>query len=562
MRQSRTLTTCGVLLAGLIVGACSLLYDLSADQCKTSGDCAAKGEAFADTECVKGMCVPVNSVQTECTVNADCSLEIEGQWSICKSGTCLSLADGSNGECRLVLGTGEDDSRYLHRASPAPIVIGGFANATVNPYGNQAVPNYELALLEHNRVAARKVVMVVCNSLTDDLGPSIDHLVGTLDVPAIVAAVLDNHLEMMLDDLTTRGKKVFIMNALEADRSIEDARLDSDELVWHILGAPTGLAPIYQPLLDRIAQASAGARAGSPFADEALRVAIVEASPDLTELSGAVRSSVAIGGKSLTSLINDGEAQLQRISATNGAPAAEQADIVERILDFGPHVVISMATREFVPLMEALEASWPEFAPEDLPRPYYILSQFQYNDERIPELTGNPLYGLSARVVGVNHAPANEDAKTLYDIYYSNLRAEFGTEAGQVDLAGTENFYDATWYTLYAIAATENPTGPRIADGMKRLLDGYNQLSIIQAGPTSNGISDVLSALSSSDGQIRLNGTMGPPDFDSFGVKETVPSVYCIGTSDEGDIGFLENAYSYDQASNSLVEHIPCRADL
>jgi hypothetical protein len=539
--------------------ACSLLYDLSPDQCKTKGDCLAKGSDFEGTECVEGMCVPQGVAATECEVNEDCSLEVEGQWSICKSGECVSLADGSNGECRVVIGTGEDDSRYLQWASPAPIVIGGYANtASGNPFGNFSVPNYELALLEYNRVAPQKVVMVVCNGLAEDLGPSLDHLVGRLEVPAIVAGVYSANLEQMLSELDRIGQSVFLMNPLEADRSIEDSGLDERELVWHIVGTSAGLSPIYQPLLDALAAASVSEREGTEFADEELRISIVEARPELTALSGAVRNGTTVDGETLTSRINTGAAQLLLVTATGGTPAPEQADVVKELMDFAPHVVISMATNEFTPLMQELEAQWATGTPEGFPRPYYIASPYQYNDPSLIEMADNPLYAVQRRIIGVNHAPAGDAAKALYDAYLTNLEAEYATAAGGLDLAGTENFYDATWYTLYALAATSNPTGPRVVEGMKRLIDGITEYSIFDPERTGNGVTDVLSALSVPSAHIRLNGTMGPPDFDSFGVKKTVPSAYCIGENEDGETIFMENAYGYDEESKALIENIAC----
>ncbi len=550
-------------LVALSTSACSVLYDLSPDQCKTTGDCLAKGSDFKGTECVGGMCVPEGITATECELNEDCSLNVEGKWSICKAGECVSLADSSNGECRIVIGAGEGDSRYLHWASPPPIVIGGYASMTSsNPYGNSAVPNYELALLEYNRVATQKVVMVVCNGREEKLGPSIDHLVGRLEVPAIVAGVYNGELEQLQSELDRIGQSVFLMNPLEADRSIEGSGKDDRDLVWHIVGTSTELAPIYQPVLDAVAAVSARAREGTEFANEELRVSIVETSAGITALSGAVRNGTTIDGETLTSLINAGSAQLLLVTSTSGTAAPEQAGVIESLLEFAPHVVISVATQEFVPLIKNIEEAWANGTPEGSPRPYYIGSPYQYNDPAVTDMAASPLYPIRERFIGVNHAPAGADAKALYDTYLSNLRAEFSTAASGIDLAGTENFYDATWYTLYALAATNNPTGLRVAEGMKRLIDGMTEYSIIDPERTGNGITDVLSALSVPSAHIRLNGTMGPPDFDSFGVKETVPSVYCLGETGDGDIVFRENAYGYDKESETLIENTGCSLGL
>ncbi len=48
---------CIVFLAAAMGSACSLLFDVSADQCTTDGDCAKRGAQFAAARCVQSACV-------------------------------------------------------------------------------------------------------------------------------------------------------------------------------------------------------------------------------------------------------------------------------------------------------------------------------------------------------------------------------------------------------------------------------------------------------------------------------------------------------------------------
>src|SRR5437868_2475238 len=58
----------GLLLAAGGVSGCSVLYDLSTEQCKSTADCVALGGAFATLECRDDLC----QEPLGCQSNAEC----------------------------------------------------------------------------------------------------------------------------------------------------------------------------------------------------------------------------------------------------------------------------------------------------------------------------------------------------------------------------------------------------------------------------------------------------------------------------------------------------------
>lgn len=65
------------------IGACSLVLDTSADQCKSDGDCAARGGAFAGMKCVDRVCVAPSvdaGPDADAASDADAAVDA-GPWS-------------------------------------------------------------------------------------------------------------------------------------------------------------------------------------------------------------------------------------------------------------------------------------------------------------------------------------------------------------------------------------------------------------------------------------------------------------------------------------------------
>jgi hypothetical protein len=82
------------------------------------------------------------------------------------------------------------------------------------------------------------------------------------------------------------------------------------------------------------------------------------------------------------------------------------------------------------------------------------------------------------------------------------------------------------------------------------------------------GTADISKALNALQlGNIRLDGTLGPPNFDDNGGRKTPGSVWCVDSANQ----FRTDVLTYDEATGELelgqdeegktLEDLPCIAD-
>jgi hypothetical protein len=116
------------------------------------------------------------------------------------------------------------------------------------------------------------------------------------------------------------------------------------------------------------------------------------------------------------------------------------------------------------------------------------------------------------------------------------------------------NYYDAFYFLTYSMYASNRDAlfdgsleWRDLAKGMRRLT-AAGKLPL-DVGPT--GISDVFSALSVEGASIQLDGTMGPPDFDSkTGMRRESGSVYCF---DSTYLSLQPDVLRYDRSTGKLI---------
>ncbi|HTV23779.1 MAG TPA: hypothetical protein VMG12_34045, partial [Polyangiaceae bacterium] len=241
---------------------------------------------------------------------------------------------------------------------------------------------------------------------------------------------------------------------------------------------------------------------------------------------------MSFNGMSVTQNLNAGNYLTVNITSSATDPVTDQ---VAAILALQPNVIVSAAGTQFVSRMIPLiESGWPVSDPPvetDPPKPFYILGPDSYNDpDLITVLRANT--SVRRRLVGVNSASAADT--TVYDAYVRNYQAQFRDDTNPDNLH-LENYYDAAYYLLYAAAgAAQNLTsGLSLRDGMNRLLSGpqYN------VGTAKMG--EAMGLLQAPTSSITLNGTLGPPDFNTLtGTRQSAGSVWCVnvGTSFEPDV--------------------------
>jgi hypothetical protein len=574
-----------VLIAAATTPGCSLLYDLSADQCTVDADCTKFGDGAS--VCAAGVCV-VDSVipaggsaptggsagsssgggageggapiEAECETNADCIDANIGQPYLCQSGKCVAL---KTKECPVVLG--EDNLRV-----PEPIVFGAYALTSPNGLSN-VTRNLELVINEFTSKVTglrdgpdgtkRQLAFVVCNSsypgtAPGDIAvfePSLAHLVDTLHVPGIVSAFSAKDLQAVFEQrLSAAG--TFVISAFEQDSEL--AILADGGRLWNMLGATSDLAPTFGPLLKRtekyLRRPDAYPR---PDDSETLRVAVVTA--DIARETDVRDKLVGLPEAA------DFEIEAIDIESALRYLAPDVSGVAEDLLTFRPHIIVALAGSEFIEeVIPGLEEgmTWEERTKNPAPgqaRPMYILGAAM-----APETWNS--YGLKAgdgggwatfldRVVGVAYASAED--KTLLDAYQLRLNA---AQKDKLTVVGYESVYDAGYLMIYAAAAAGNvPTldGKELARGMRRLIEGQPY----DVGPSA--ISDVLTALQNNQ-DIGLNLTLGPPNWIAArGTRTGVGSVYCLSdgvspleTQTGISNGPNNDVLRYDPTTNTLQD--------
>lgn len=575
---SALLAALGSLLAG-----CSMLYDFSTAQCHSREDCDALGGGFEGRSCSEqGICVTAaagaggnggdggpsgaggssgsagTGPETGCESHADCvdSLEGTGEPAICKRadgvGVCIKLALGLDSDCANVLGDAEKAAdSYLRDPAAHPYIIGVYAPTSgTASLSSQAAPNYELALQQFNtHTNGNKVLAVLCSSLASDEGlrRSLDHLVGDLEVPAIVAALSPAQLRIAYDYTgEALGSDVFLMNPFAVDRAIEDDPLEEQGgRLWNMLGDPADLAAAYGPLVRRAEAWSKARRLATEWADERTRVAVLMGENGLSRLASGVLGTLEINGAPLLQTANDSDRLTRNLVATEEVPAVRNA-----LLDFRPHIIVTLTSDTEEVLIPSYEQAL-DAAGEPAPRrPFYVASLLQYNDRDFSEVARSPDHPITGRLLGVNYASASDETIELYNKYLLELEGTYPDLYGRLGLEGTENFYDAMWYTLYAVASNvginvELLRGSRVTRRMLELIDpGATTLVNV-------GVLDLYTTLNTLDNglTVQLSGTLGPPDFDTRGIRRTVASVWCI----DADGAVRPDVFTYDEAHDELV---------
>jgi hypothetical protein len=398
--------------------------------------------------------------------------------------------------------------------------------------------------------------MVVCDNSPERLADaaffnrSLEHLVNQLHVPALIAYLLPDQLKYAFE---TYGhpQRTFFLSPIGATQAL-DAEPD-DNLLWHMLGQPSDLAPGYLAL-SRLLQAYVEKTASIGSVKVAAVTSTAAFDSELANAvigpSGLLETNPVFNGKSLTENALDQNYRLFTIDP--GDPGQSESAVGSSVVSFQPNIVISLADTRFTRgpggVLPTVETTWGAGAP----RPYYILSPI--NAGSLPDvqrIISDMLEELRPdayqRFMGIGVAAARDP--TLYNAYLSRLFLRFET-----GVADTENFYDAMYFLAYATYASMRSTGigqplsgPAIAAGMRDLISGP---VVYPVGPAD--IFSVLHGLAG--GPITLLGTLGPPDFDPFGARIDTASVFCFDAAGSARSQVLR----YDAATGAFVGTFSC----
>jgi hypothetical protein len=491
-----------------------------------------------------------------CTSHAQC-LEKNGDLdpTVCVEGECVPLRTD---ECPVLLPMRNDQWLESLKSSNA-LILGAFSPVPKASFVSNFTRFDDLAVTELSEEVMglpgpngkrREIVMVVCDGATpkrETLAKSSSHLIDELAVPGIVSTLQSADLQYVFEEKASDAG-TFIISALDADESI--LNLKDQGLVWTMLTGAEQVAVPVAPLLDRVVAYLR--KTDALAADEDVRVALVAPTGEprlLNDMGAAIKKSIHFNGASATDNYPDNFRAIDIVTVYDDADKArDQSKVVSQLLDFMPHVVIAMASNEFLSAaIPGVEGQWDTLG--DAPRPFYILSPYHLGASDIgTALQSAP--NLERRMVGVAYASATDTS--VYKDYLIRLEQAYPEITNDKSYEHLENFYDAPYYLLYATAAAGNPprlTGSALAQGMTRLL----------SGPTYDiGRDDMVEALgllqSNSKSTITLNGTLGPASFDpATGARADAGSVFCINGLQQ----FISDVLRWDATAKKFIDADP-----
>jgi hypothetical protein len=548
-RALRALLTLGALAIASGATSCSVIYDLSTEQCSVDADCASRGEGLV---CTNNLC------SAQCISNAEClDRDDNSSESACVQSKCVYL---KTAECPVLLPL-DNDLVLQNLRNPNVLIVGAYTSLTAldGPY----VLNFDLALNEFQskqggvlvKDTTRPVVMVTCNGVasgdpeawTAQLDASIAHLADELHVPGVVSGLATADLQHVFES-KGHAANMFFVSVQDSDSSLTAAQ--DDGLMWHMLPGGATLGRSYKPIIDRaVAFLTAN---GAIAAGEAVRIAEVIDPEDrfVADLSLAVQGSSAAPGISFNgmSAAQNLVADPPNFKVVNlpPKPATGTLDLTtqgQEIAAFKPHIIISAAGSAFITsLLPVIEMQWPT---DGQAKPFYVLSPLQYGPGTVNALPRFPT--MRSRTIGIN-APAAAD-HVLYDNYLATLTSSYDTTKS---LAGVENFYDGAYFLLYSAAAAS----PTLTDGASMARGMVNLVNLQQGEKHEMGQGNMPQTLQAiARGPIALYGTLGPPNFNPVsGGRDDYGSVWCIDSTNN----IKPDVLTYQTSDSTMAGTFPC----
>jgi hypothetical protein len=509
-----------------------------APACTKHSDCEAEGVPW---RCVENQCVRIQSADCPCVPN------VPGEvWN-------------------------QDDSILI--AAFAPINSSG-ADRCDEP----ASWNYRLAMQEFNDDSVnglpgpegtpRRIALVICDNralyLTaggslqtakNAVMESMDHVTRELKVPGVLAFIDPG---MMADAFTLHAKPNGTMFLTPNGPITSFSNIpDESNLAWHMLGLPSDVADTYAALVEKIApialteplldQDGGVSDASAPIdaSNNPLRVAIIRTVDAFSDdLTPAVQAKLSFNGKTWQENVTAGHAKEFPVAGAESFGIAWTG-----IKAMKPHIVLSTGFGASSVMNEvSSDGAW---------QPYVVFSPYDLSDVSAAtswiKATSNsiddPLF--HDRFMWVNVA-GSEDVDLL-DAYKQRLSSHAGPEE-----VSAENLYDAAYFLTYAMFAangTQPPNGLQMGQyGMPELFAASPEVNVGPAYPGNPQplIPQVLAELAKPEGKVRLNGTMGPPIFDTNGIRRSTGQVDCLIKAPNLELSLREHVAHYDGNSQTL----------
>lgn len=540
----------------LLASGCTAITYSDGENCETTADCTALGEAFASAVCTEdNICVDASEVG--CATSSECIEDLGTETARCVDNTCVNLLTSDCRSVEPVEAVADDDA-----------ILIGWMGALEGDFVSIGLPIQratQLAVEEFNDQASglpggtdggrRPLVLISCHDLADESGiRAANHLVDDVGVPAIVGPLFSSITLNVIADVTI-PKNVLTISPSATSPVFTD--FNDDDLHWRTVPSDTLQAVPLAYLVGQLEQRLRDDMVLLPGDD----FRVVTVSNDGTYGRGlfdAFNSQVAFNdGKSASQNLTDGNYSLLSYDDPAENENVDLSSVVSEILaiDPPPHLVVALGTNEVIDregddegILSLLESQW-DSVPGPRPRPYYLFPDGGKVDELLAlagDDTSTP--PLSVRVRGTAGSGALGNPR--FESFALRFQSRYGTAPGIY----SENAYDAMYLLAYGILAAGEGVldGSFIASGLKRMSEGTK----VDTGP--NNINGTVNALSGG-GSIDYEGASGPLDFDNdTGEAPSNIEVWCLGENNQNKPVFDSSAQYYEAATDTVIGADTC----
>jgi branched-chain amino acid transport system substrate-binding protein len=517
-------------LACAALVACSFFVDASDTQCKSDGDCTARGGQFAGSTCgPDGVCA---KTAPSCTSNQDCITKLNAP-AICKRPDATCLALGSP-DCAKILGDPSNDDA---------VIIGSLfsLSGTNQSSGTARAHSVEVAFNDIKQFAGgipsapdgkgRTLVVLECDAAVD-IARAARHLVQDVGVPAIVGPEASGDV-ITVSAISIPGGTLLISPSATST-AITD--LNDQDLVWRT--APSDAIQAVA-LLDQFPAIEAKFRSDNAVAASAkVKLAILYLNDAYgLGLYRAVSTTATLNGQPLSDPSNSGLVLAQQYDPRPTDLNAQVAAVLA--MNPRPGLVVALGSTEVVTLfVTPLEQQWGNTTP----RPVYLFADAAHKPEL---LTLSQDESVRKRVRGTIPASPSTAA---YNAFVQDYLGKFppGPFPQVFGMAGA---YDATFLVAYGISGTPGKpiTGTSIETTFARLVSGTK----VDVGTDLNTGFKTLG----SGGSFDIEGASGPLDFDlkTGDVKAANIDVWCVGKDGNGAPVFVSSGRLFDAATSTMT---------
>jgi branched-chain amino acid transport system substrate-binding protein len=520
------------------------VVDVSSVQCNSTAECTARGGEFANSVCTaERICAP----EPRCIRNEECTAK-SGEPSICRKpdGTCVPVASA---ECVMKAEPSDLlDDNTLWFGVISPRMGGPHMEAAADLVRQQIAKSGHLPPA-HITGPRRPLAFISCTNDGGGLSASLEHLLETVRVPAIVGSNLSGEVVTMLTGHTVRAGVLTISPTAGAP-NISD--IDNDGLFFRASGSDIIAVKTLAHVLRTVVEPRL--RMGMPpvlAAGEQLKVAVLYKGDALgISNANAAATLVTFNGKTTAEngprykSINYGDPS----DPNNPTPMARYAAAVADIIAFQPHVIFVFGSLEFRAMDKEIEARWPAAAPY---RPIWLvvkgIAQVFSDDIGSNEDWARRVYGAQ---------PYVDKSTPAYRAYEQAFKDTYPQYASSVSVTATPSYFDAAYVLAYGVAAngTDAITGPNLADAIRNRLTPPGRKVFVGY----DRIFEVLTALSNGE-RVDLQGLTGSLDFLANGDVPQTQEVFCMktepgpGESFGKVVGVKASGMMYDPAIDAVT---------